>query len=440
MAKNLHTDLAPDISVVKPHFLFAALGLLTLGILMLITSNHFAGIYYNHRMLAVTHTAVLGWLMMLIFGSLYQLIPVVFETSLYSEKLAKFTFWFTAISIVFLVYTFWIGDYTQLLPYAATFMYLSLFFFVFNVGMSYKNARIKNIKSVFILAAVLWLLLAETEGLLMALNFKYNFYEATHIQHLHGHALMGLIGFFVMMIFGVGITLIPMFLISHRLNESYLYKTFYLINAGLAGLIINKYFLPTDSLYILWWLLIVSGVFYYFLYIKDSYKKRMKKHLDVGMKYTMLALVFLIVPIILSLALIFIPDNPELKKWGSILTLLFGLSMIFGFFTTIALGQTYKTLPFIIWLEKYQHLVGKYHTPLPRELYSEKVAAFQFYIYMLFLLMMLAGVVLQNTLILKIATFLFLIVGILYNFNVWKMFFHDSGKYINKREKEILNK
>ncbi len=440
MAKNLHTDLAPDISVVKPHFLFAAIGLLVLGILMVLTSNDFAGIYYNHRILAVTHTAVLAWLMMLIFGSLYQLIPVVFETALYSEKLAKFTFWITSLSIVFLVYTFWIGDYTHLLPYAATLMYLSLFFFIFNVGMSYKNARIKNIKSVFILAAITWLLLTETEGLLMALNFKYNFYSSSHVQHLHGHALMGLIGFFVMMIFGVGTTLIPMFLISHQLNEGYLYKTFYFINIGLLGLIITKYFFPHQYLNLLWWIVIISGVIFYFLYIRDSYKKRMKKHLDVGMKYTMLALVFLVIPIILSLFLIFIPNNPEMNKWGTILTLLFGLSMIFGFFTTIALGQTYKTLPFIIWLEKYQHLVGKYHTPLPRELYSEKAAGIQFYLYMGFLIFMFIGVVAQNTLLLKIATILFLLVGILYNFNVWKMFFHNSEQYINKREKEILNK
>jgi len=440
MAKNLHTDLAPDISVVKPHFLFAALGILILGILMVLGSDYFSDIYYNNKLLAITHTAVLGWLMMLIFGSLYQLIPVVFETSLYSEKLAKFTFWITALSITFLVYTFWIGDYIKLLPYAATFMYISLFFFIFNVGMSYKNAKIKNIKSVFILAAVTWLFLTETEGLLMALNFKYHFYTTSHIHHLHGHALMGLIGFFVMMIFGVGTTLIPMFLISHQLNESYLYKTFYLINGGLLGLIMTKYFFPNPYLNFLWWAVIITGVIFYFFYINDSYKKRMKKHLDVGMKYTMLALVFLIIPIILSLLLIFLPLNPELIKWGEIFVLLFGLSMIFGFFTTIALGQTYKTLPFIIWLEKYQHLVGKYHTPLPRELYSEKVASIQFYFYMSFLVLMFIGVISQQILILKIATILFLIVGILYNFNVWKMFFHDSDQYINKREKEILKK
>ena len=435
MAKNLHTDNAPDISTVKPHFLFAAIGFLVLGIFMVLSATDFFGVYYNHKLLAVTHTAVLGWLMMLIFGSLYQLIPVIFDTALYSEKLAKFTFWLTAVSIIFLVYTFWIGDYTELLPYAATSMYLSLFFFVFNIMMSYKNARIKNIKASFILSAVFWLLMAETEGLLTALNFKYNFYAGIHLEHLHTHAIMGLVGFFVMMIFGVGTTLIPMFLISHRLNEKLLDKSFYLLNIGIAGLVLSKYIYPASWLILLFWAVIIAGIVYYLLYINDSYKKRMKKTLDVGMKYTMLSLVFLSVPVLLGLALIF---SRQFQPYAERVILLYGLSMIFGFFTTIALGQTYKTLPFIIWLEKYQKLVGKYHTPLPRELYSEKVAGVQFYLYMGFLILTIFALVFQVKILMQIATALFLIVSVLYNYNVWKMFFHDSDKYINEREKEIL--
>jgi len=437
MAKNLHTDNAPAISTVKPHFLFAALGILVLGVLMVLSSGHFFGIYYDHHLLAVTHTAVLGWLMMLIFGSLYQLIPVIFDTALYSEKLAKFTFWLTALSIAFLVYTFWIGDYTVLLPYAATSMYLSLFFFIFNIMMSYKNARIKNFKSLFILAAVFWLLMAETEGLLTALNFKYNFYSTTHLSHLHTHAIMGLIGFFVMMIFGVGTTLIPMFLISHHLNDKLLKTSFYLLNTGLTGLVLTKYLIENQFITLLFWLLIIIGIVYYFRYIHESYKHRMKKTLDVGMRYTMLALVFLLIPVAISLILIFMPQL-GLQAYATTIILLFGMSMIFGFFTTIALGQTYKTLPFIIWLEKYQKLVGKFHTPLPRELYSEKVANLQFYLYMGFLILALIALIFKMTVLMQIATVLFLIVSLLYNYNVWKMFFHDSDQYIKEREKEIL--
>ena len=439
MAKNLHTDNAPAINTVKPHFLFAALGLFALGVMMLLSANNFFDVYYNHRLLAVTHTAVLGWLMMLIFGSLYQLIPVIFDGPLYSEPLAKFTFWLTAASIIFLVYVFWIGDYTILLPYAATAMYLSLFFFVFNIMMSYKVARIKNIKSAFILSAVFWLLMTETEGLLMALNFKYAFYTGSHLDHLHAHALMGLVGFFIMMIFGVGTTLIPMFLISHQLNEAYLKKSFYLLNAGIAGIVLAKYLLPNTFVFTFFWLLIIAGIVFYLLYIRDSYNKRMKKTLDVGMKYTMLALVFLGAPFILSIGLLFVSGG-QFKTFAETIMLLYALSMVFGFFTTIALGQTYKTLPFIIWLEKYQKLVGKFHTPLPRELYSEKVAGVQFYLYMAFLALTLIALVFKINMLMQIATVLFLIVTVLYNFNVWKMFFHNSEQYIKQRNKEILNK
>ena len=435
MAKNLHTANAPDINTVKPHFLFAAIGLLVTGILLIFSNKFFTGAYFDHHILAVVHTAVLGWLMMLIFGSLYQLIPVIFDTALYSEKLAKFTFWFTAFSIVFLIYSFWIGDYTKLLPYAATSMYLSLFFFVFNIMMSFKNARIKNFKSLFILAAVFWLWLTETEALLIVFNFKYHFYKTSHLQHLHNHAIMGLIGFFVMMIFGVGTTLIPMFLISHRLNETFLKRAFIYMNFGLAGLMITKYFIKSLYLSISFWLIIVTGILYYFYYIYESYKFRMKKTLDIGMKYTMLALVFFSIPILISISLLYLPSG--LRSYGKIMLFLFGFSLIFGVFTTIALGQTYKTLPFIIWLEKYQKLVGKYHTPLPRELYNEKVAKVQFYLYLLFLILLITGTILSSGVLLQTGSVIFLIVTLLYNYNVWLMFFHDSEKFINEREKEL---
>ena len=436
MAKNLHTDNAPDINTVKPHFLFAAIGLFAVGLLLVLSADNLSGPYYDHHLLAVTHAAVLGWLMMLIFGSLYQLIPVIFDTALYSENLAKFTFWITAISIIFLVYTFWIVDYTKLLPYAATSMYLSLFFFIFNIMMSYKNARIKNFKSLFILAAVFWLLMTETEALLTVFNFKYQFYTGSHLEHLHNHAIMGLIGFFVMMIFGVGTTLIPMFLISHRLNETLLKRSFLFLNVGLAGLMISKYFIESIYLTISFWLIIVTGMAYYFYYIYESYKNRMKKTLDVGMRLTMLSLFFLTTPILLSVGLIYLPEG--FRSYAQTIFLLFGMSLIFGVFTTIALGQTYKTLPFIIWLEKYQKLVGKYHTPLPRELYNEKVAGIQFYLYMLFLILTLTGIIIQSAPIIQVATIVFLLVTLLYNYNVWLMFFHNSEKFINEREKEIL--
>jgi len=141
---------------------------------------------------------------MIVFGALYQLIPVVFETSLYSEKLAKFTFWLSGFSVIFLTYSFWIGAYSSLLVYASLLMFISLMLFVVNVFLSYKNSKLKNISSKFVITAVLWLAITELIGTLIAFNFKFNFLSEIHLHYLKIHATIGLVGWFLLLIIGVG--------------------------------------------------------------------------------------------------------------------------------------------------------------------------------------------------------------------------------------------
>ena len=366
--------------------------------------------------------AVLGWATMIVFGALYQLIPVVFETSLYSEKLAKFTFWVSAASILFLTYSFWVGAFSTLVVYAASFMFLSLFLFIINVLLSYKKSELKNISSIFIIASIFWLAITELVGALIAFNFKYNFLTEMHLHYLKIHATLGLVGWFLLLIIGVGSTLIPMFLISHQLNKKKLKASFFLINCGLLGLMAN-WFLVSNSIFtIICWAFIVVGVLSFMSFIYDSYKKRIRKKLDVGMRYTMLAIASILLPIVVSLALLVV-FNIEYALLFRVTTF-YGFSIIFGFITTMILGQTYKTLPFIVWLEKYKNLVGKTKTPLPRELYSAKIANIQFYFYCLFIIALSLGLILNNYVAVRIGSFSLLIVAVLYNINVFKIIFH----------------
>ena len=174
---QLATNNAPHSSVVVPHFIFGAFSLIVLSVMIVLADTNLLAAYFNSKLLAITHMAVLGWATMIVFGALYQLIPVVFETSLYSEKLAKVTFLFSAFSVLFLVYSFWVGAFATLLVYASVCMFVSLFLFVVNVLLSYKNSKQKNIKSKFIITAVLWLTVTELIGTLIAFNFRFNFFS-----------------------------------------------------------------------------------------------------------------------------------------------------------------------------------------------------------------------------------------------------------------------
>ena len=427
---GLKTNNAPHSSVIIPHFIFGGLSFLMLAILIILANTSLLEAYFNTKIIAITHMAVLGWATMIVFGALYQLIPVVFETSLYSEKLAKVTFWITGVSVLFLTYAFWEGAFSTLLVYASSFMFLSLFLFIINVVLSYQKSKIKNISSKFIIASIFWLAITELLGTLIAFNFKFNFFSEIHLHYLKIHASLGMIGWFLMLIIGVGSTLIPMFLISHQLKKQKLTNAFYLINIGLFGLAINWFVFSKSIVTFICWGSIVVGVLFFMSYIYDSYKKRIRKKLDVGMKYTMLAIACILLPIIISFILLVV-FNIEYELLFRVTTF-YGFSVIFGFITTLILGQTYKTLPFIVWLDKYQNLVGKTKTPLPRELYSSKIANIQFYFYLLSVLTLSFALVLNNIIMLKIGSFLLLIVAVLYNLNILKIIFHKVKKIENE--------
>jgi len=75
-------------------------------------------------------------------------------------------------------------------------------------------------------------------------------------------------------------------------------------------------------------------------------------------------------------------------------------------------------------LNKYKNLVGKTKTPLPRELYSERIATTQFYLYLLFIITIPMGLLINNNVIVKVGSYALLVVSILYNVNVLKIIFH----------------
>ena len=61
------------------------------------------------------HIGALGWNGMLIFGMIYWLVPRLYDTKLYSTKLANVHFWIATLAIVFYAVPLYIGGITQAL-------------------------------------------------------------------------------------------------------------------------------------------------------------------------------------------------------------------------------------------------------------------------------------------------------------------------------------
>ncbi len=423
--QGLATDNAPSPGVVVPHFIFASISFFVVVVLMLLSASSFTGYFFEPHLLAITHAAVLGFGTMIIFGALYQLIPVIFETALYSEKLAKVTFWTFGIAVVMMVYTFWNNQFSTLLVYSASLTFIALMMFLFNIVASTRRATKKTFLSNFITFATYWLGLTALIALIIALNYKFNFLNQSHLLYLKMHAHMGMAGWFLLLVMGAAATLIPMFLVSHQMNENKLKYAFYFVNAGLFLLESDWLFLHGSVMLPVWGLMIGAGIFFFLSYVRESYKKRLRKNLDVGMKHTMIAVLFMILPVFLGIIASISGLNFDQKIYWRII-MLYGFSIIFFFITSIILGQTYKTIPFIIWLVKYKSFVGKTKTPLPKDLYSEKIADIQLYSYIASIPFLLGGILAGSEITFNIGAALLLITAILYNMNVFKIVFHKS--------------
>ena len=69
--------------------------------------------HYTDWIIAHVHIGALGWNGMLTFGILYWLIPKIFNTNLYSKKLANQHFWLGTLGIIFYAVPMYWAGFTQ---------------------------------------------------------------------------------------------------------------------------------------------------------------------------------------------------------------------------------------------------------------------------------------------------------------------------------------
>jgi hypothetical protein len=426
MNAGLSTKNAPSPNIVLPHYAFGAIAFVIASVMIFFASDNLAAGFVGPKILALTHTLVLSWISVIIFGALYQLIPVVMEVKLYSEKLAVLSFVSITLGSTLMIISFW-NNYIANNLYimiGGSLVIFSIILFVINALGSSIKSNVRTIENTFIISSVIWLLITVVFGFFIILNASGNYIQKTNIELLKIHFVFGVLGWFMMLVIGVASILMPMFFISHKLKKIYLKTAFLLTNTGIITLTISLYIAPKTIFIIVPSLMIFAGFVLFIKYNYDAYKKRLRRKLDIGMKLSVLAFVIFMLSLISGIATIFAPDY--YSNLSSNFNVLTGVLIITGFLTALILGQMYKTLPFIVWLQKYQDKVGKFKIPLPNDLYSEKIADTHYYTYLIALISLFTGVILSISLIIKVASLFFVITALLYSYNTFKIILHKE--------------
>ena len=406
--------------VVLPFYVYAAISFFIGTILLLLNTDIINVHYFNPHTLAITHVMALGWGTMIVLGASHQLLPVLVEGKLDSNLLAYLSFIFTAIGIPILLvgfYTFQLGSSTQ---FGGILINIGVICYLVNVLASSLKSNRRNVHAWYMITAVLWLFSAVFFGLLLLINFSKPILSKDSVHYLALHAHLGIIGWFLLMVIGVGTRLIPMFLISKYTNDKILWLIYGLINTGLISFVFMLIYQTSAVYFYLPIFLIMTAIILFGRHCYLAYKVRIRKNVDEQMKTSLLSVAQMILPIvtlILLLAILPVDIFPNMA-------ILYGFCIFFGWLTAIIIGMTFKTLPFIIWNKVYHTKAYTGKTPAPKELFSEQIYNIMLYAYLAGFILFCVGIIILNTIVLKLGAIALVVSAVLYVVNIGKALSH----------------
>lgn len=413
---NLAAPYAPPFSVVKQYFIAAIITFIFLNGLMLFSYDYIHGYHFQPRLLAFAHIAVLGWATMIIMGAMTQLVPVILETSLFSVRMTKWVLWLLLLGVTGIAGHFWIfATRGSGMVSAAATAYIAIILFVINIALTLNKVRKINISSAHIIAAITYLGIVATIGMLLSINLGYPFITGNHLHYLALHAALGFAGWFSMVIMGVSYRLLPMFTLSYSYKTWPGWTAFGLVNAGILGVVIE--FLLDMPLYCS--LIVAAGLFMFSYQVVLIMKGRMRKAMDIGLRHAVLAYGYIPLAAIVGVYIALSHALPALRQR---FVLIYGFTVVFGCITFLVIGMMYKVVPFLVWFHKYSDKVGKEKVPLLKDMFSERLGNIQFYLINIGVPAVIAGLFIGNQIIVGVGTAIMFIVSLLFGYNMLMVF------------------
>lgn len=364
------TPATASIGLATEHFSAATLYLIAAAVgLVWIAPELAAGAYLSPHVAGVTHLVTLGWLTTTIFGALYQLLPVALGTPIRWPRLGHASFWTFAPGAG--VFACGVAENSTLLHHAGLVLVTTgIVLAMVNIVAALHRSRTRDVTWVAIALAVTFLSATLGLGAVLLHNLHTDFLAAARVRVLVTHLHVAIIGWALLMMVGVSHRLLPMFLLAHNPDRRWTKPAVALLAAGVPALAIglNTRFSAARWLAVV---LLELGVACFLRQAYGFYRARVRKQLDVGMRFVGAALGFLLLAALLGPGVLVLgPAAPRLAMAYVLLGLLGGIVLfIVGFF--------YKIVPLLAWTVRYRDRMGKSAVPTVADMYSARVALVQ---------------------------------------------------------------
>jgi hypothetical protein len=357
-------DFAPPLKLIAPFFRFGVIFYLLSMLGLLFFDATFS--YQQMDVAGWIHLFLLGFVMMVIFGAMAQLIPVVLEVGHVVVDVYYIILPLLGIGTLVMVSGFWMMP--LLLPYGGLLVLIAMLIFAFENIATLKKTELKTLTVRTVAWSNAYLLLGILTGFAIALGLAGDIgIDVALMLKAHVYAVLG--GYVMLTIMGLSLTLIPMFSLAHGFDETPIRRAFNLLIVGVAVVFLGALF-GTEWFMYIGYLISFSGVIFYLWQIYIIAMLTVRKELDVWAK----SMIFAFGSLIFSMmtGLIFLLTNAEEMLHTSV------WFFLLGFVSSMITGHLYKIVPFLVWFERFAPLVGKEKVPMLHEMYSKEGANMMF--------------------------------------------------------------
>jgi hypothetical protein len=296
----------------------------------------------------------LGWITMAIMGASYQVIPIVLERPIWSERLARWQFLLMVGGTTGVVAHFYLGQWAGLL-WAAGLVSLGVLAHVGNVGLSLAGLPRWTFTARLVAFGAGGLGLTALAGLGLAVLRLWPLLGGDRLALVHAHFHLALLGWVVPMVLGVAARLYPMFLLA-REPEGWpgclqLGGLTLAVPAVVAGLV------AVPALVVPGALAVAAAVAGHLAWVVGMLRGRKRPALDWGLRLVLAGTVALALATAVGLALAAgLLGGPRAALPYAVL----GLG---GWVSLTIAGMMLKIVPFLVWQRAYAPRVGR--APVP---------------------------------------------------------------------------
>ncbi|MBS4069569.1 MAG: hypothetical protein KGZ62_13305 [Sulfurimonas sp.] len=384
---SISQDFAPPFKLISPFFVVGSLFyLLSVFFLFFFSTENISML--DTKILGFVHLFLLGFVMMIIFGAMAQLVPVILEVGHFGVELFYAIWPLLGVGALLMAFGF---SYPMLLPFGGVVVLIAMMIFVMEIFLTIKKVKKLNLVMGSMLIANIFLFFGVIFGLFMALGYA-GIVSIDIDTFLRAHVFLVIMGYVMLTIMGLSVVLLPMFGLSHGFSMKPLKRAITLVCLAVLSVVFSSLFESTLLEYF-GYLLAAVGLFIYFYFIKTVYETRARKEIDIYAKSLIFSYFSLLASLVLGLTYLLVNYEP--------LLLTSGWMLFFGFFSFVITGHIYKIIPFLVWFERFSPLVGKQKVPMLADMVPLKSSSAQFYFSAVGVVVIAAALLLQDDIFIK---------------------------------------